>query len=369
MDDAGFVLSRPHHTLSAFGARQAFADVAAAQHALHTRAVPMIVGAIPFLASQNCALIAPETYRFDLGPWTSPTGLPPLPRGTVAAEHPAPAEHMRTVEKLLAEVADKKLDKVVAARSVVVECEDDIHPLSLLARLVELDHVGNGFCADLSPAGGKYRASYLVGASPETLIRKTGTTVSCWPLAGSAARSSDPAVDESRAQGLLASEKNQHEHAFVVEWMRERLAPLCSELRIEPQPALFATPEVWHLGTPISGELRDPATTALDLALTVHPTPAVCGTPHAAALRAITQYEGDRGFYAGAVGWCDASGDGEWMVAIRCAEVQRRTARAYAGGGIVRGSDPAEELAETTVKLRTLLSAFSGNVEKMLKTS
>lgn len=368
MDKAGFVLSRPHHTLSAFGVRDTYADLDSAQRALRTGSVPVIVGAIPFRTTEPCALTAPLDYTVSDGPWRAPDGLPPLPRGRVIEEMPPPEEHVRTVEKLLALVDNGTLEKVVAARSVLVECEDTIAPLSLLARLVALDHVGNGFCADLSPAGGKYTDSYLVGASPEMLIRRTGSTVSCWPLAGTAARSADPVLDEASARELLASEKNQHEHAFVVDWMRERLAPLCRELTADPAPALFATPDVWHLGTPVSGQLRDERTSALDLALAVHPTPAVCGTPHETAFEAITSREGERGFYAGAVGWCNAEGDGEWMVAIRCAEVRGRRARAFAGGGIVRGSDPQDELAETTVKLRTLLSAFTAEDEKMLKT-
>ncbi|MBB3039568.1 isochorismate synthase [Hoyosella altamirensis] len=369
MDHAGFVLSRPHRTLVASGVRATYGDIAAAQSALRTGSATIVVGAIPFRAEDRCALISPERHEFHSGPWQAPPDLTPLPRGQVVAESPAPSEHIRVVEKLLSMVDARILEKVVAARSVLVSCDADIPPLSLLARLVELDHVGNGFCADLSPAGAPYTDSYLVGASPETLIRREGITVSCWPLAGTAARSTDPAVDEARAADLLASVKNQHEHAFVVDWMRARLTPLCRELTIGSTPALFATPDVWHLGTPITGELRDSGTTALDLALAVHPTPAVCGTPHEAAMRAINEHEGSRGFYAGAVGWCDAAGDGEWMVAIRCAELRGDNARAFAGGGIVRGSKPHDELAETTVKLRTLLSAFSAEGEKMLKTT
>ncbi|MGO1457980.1 MAG: chorismate-binding protein, partial [Corynebacterium casei] len=120
------------------------------------------------------------------------------------------------------------------------------------------------------------------------------------------------------------------------------------------------TNEMWHLGTPITGTLKKPTTTALELAVRCHPTPAICGTPTAAAKSLICTAETDRGFYSGAVGWCDASGDGEYMVAIRCAEVagDGLTARAWAGGGIVEDSDPEAELAETTAKLQTIVRAM-----------
>ena len=117
---------------------------------------------------------------------------------------------------------------------------------------------------------------------------------------------------------------------------------------------------MWHLGTRIRGRVADPRTTALDLALAVHPTPAVCGTPTDDARRVIADLEGDRGFYAGAVGWSDAVGDGDWMVTIRCAviDADRAGATAWAGGGLVADSDPDDEVAETAAKLRTVLRAL-----------
>jgi isochorismate synthase len=117
---------------------------------------------------------------------------------------------------------------------------------------------------------------------------------------------------------------------------------------------------VWHLNTPITGRLRESSTTALDLAIALHPTPAVGGVPALAAAELINELEGDRGFYAGAVGWCDAAGDGRWVVAIRCAQLSadRHTAEARSGGGIVAESDPDDEVAETTTKFKTIMSAL-----------
>ncbi len=180
------------------------------------------------------------------------------------------------------------------------------------------------------------------------------------PRAARAPRRPDPAAPAAQAAELLDSAKNREEHSYVIEWIRDVLTPLCTELRIPEGPRLVETHDVWHLATPIVGTLREPAPTALDLAVLLHPTPAVCGTPTAAALETITRVEGDRGFYGGAVGWCDADGDGTWVVAIRCAELAAdgRSLRAYAGGGIVAASQPQAELDETTAKLRTFLGGL-----------
>ena len=145
--------------------------------------------------------------------------------------------------------------------------------------------------------------------------------------------------------------------------MRAALAPLCAHLDIADTPQLSPTAALWHLSTPIRGTLRATATTALDLALALHPTPAVGGVPTAAAVDLIAELEGDRGFYAGAVGWCDARGDGRWVVAIRGAQLSadRRTALATAGGGIVAQSDAADEVEETTTKFRTILHGLGAS--------
>ena len=162
------------------------------------------------------------------------------------------------------------------------------------------------------------------------------------------------------AEALASSQKDFDEHRFVVEHIREVLEPLCSDLQISERPILEKTSEMWHLATPISGTLKEPAPTALDLAMRLYPTPAVCGTPPAAAEALITTAESDRGFYAGAVGYTDAAGDGEYMVAIRCAEVNGdgTHARAWAGGGLTADSDPQAELDETSAKLRTIMRAL-----------
>ena len=184
-------------------------------------------------------------------------------------------------------------------------------------RLVANDAAANAYLADLTAAGGGYSGTALVGASPELLVARHGDQVTCRPFAGSAPRLDDPDADEASGAALAASAKNRHEHQLVVDAMREALDPLCVDLQIAQEPQLSKTAAVWHLYTPITGRLREKSTTALDLAIALHPTPAVGGVPATAAAELINELEGDRGFYAGAIGWCDQRGDGRWVVSIR----------------------------------------------------
>jgi isochorismate synthase len=166
-------------------------------------------------------------------------------------------------------------------------------------------------------------------------------------------------VDRANADALAASAKDLEEHAAVVDVVAEALEPLCVSLTWDQQPTLRGTPNVWHLSTQFRGRLREPAPTALDLALLLHPTPAVGGAPRAEALGVMHQLEGfDRGSYAGPVGWVDAEGNGEWAIALRCALLRGDHATLYAGAGIVGGSEPAAELDETERKFRAFLDAL-----------
>ena len=157
----------------------------------------------------------------------------------------------------------------------------------------------------------------------------------------------------------MASAKDRREHAVVAEFVAETLRPFCRRLEVPSGPSLVRTATMWHLSTRVTGELRDPEVSALELACALHPTPAVCGTPTGVARAAISELEPfDRGFYTGALGWGDALGDGEWVVTIRCAEASGSRLRLFAGGGIVVDSVPGEELAETSAKFRTMLRAL-----------
>ncbi|WP_068274605.1 isochorismate synthase [Aldersonia kunmingensis] len=353
----GFLLARAGSVLRASGTTELFADAQAAAAAFRAGTAPRLVGALPFDPTRPAALFVPETWIHRSGPLV--TDAPPsLPTARVVHETPSRAEHIARVRKLLELLEATELRKVVAARSVQLVADAAIDPELLLAHMVTRHPSANGFAVDVTSALG--RRATLVGASPEVLISRRGPQVSLRPMAGTAPRHADPATDKAIAQELLGSAKNLAEHAFVIDWIRERLATACDELTVPKDPELVGTPEVWHLVTPIHGVLRDPATTSLDLALLLHPTPAVCGTPTPAALATIVELEEDREFYGGTVGWCDEHGDGDWIVAIRCAQLagDGLSATAWAGGGIVAGSDPQSELDETTSKLRTLLGAL-----------
>lgn len=355
-----FFLSRPTHHVVADGVAAQFDTIDTARAALADGEHTHLVGALPYDLRRPAALTAPTGFTVRPDRW-QPT-RPALPGVEITGSEPAPEEHLRRIAEAVRTLSDPATDlaKVVLARTVHLRAGDPIDPMDLLAALVAADRNSNGMLADLSPAGAAYRGHHLIGSSPEVLVRKTGSTVICHPLAGSAPRLSDQAADERNGQMLAESAKDQREHAFVVDAIVAALEPLCGHLDVPAGPTLTRTPDLWHLGTRIEGTVRSNTITALDLAVALHPTPAVCGTPTARANEYILEHEGDRGFYAGAVGWCDGTGDGEWMVSIRCAELSGdgRTLRASAGGGIVAGSDPELELAETTAKLRTVLSAL-----------
>ncbi|MCP2295144.1 isochorismate synthase [Nocardia amikacinitolerans] len=355
----GFLLAQPGGVMRATGIRTAFDDANRARKALRDGAAEIVVGALPFDPNRPAALAAPERAEHTAGPWR-PAALPELPSVRVVTEIPSPAEHIARVTKFVEQLndPDQPLRKVVAARSVLAEADRALDPELVAAQLLTRHPHANVYAVDLSPAG--RTGATLLGATPEVLVARHGATVTLRPLAGTLPRRADPDADAAQAANLLTSTKNRDEHAFVIEWIRQVLTPVCAELTIPDGPQLVNTHDVWHLATPITGTVRDPSTTALDLALLLHPTPAVCGTPTVLALDTITHVEEDRGFYGGAVGWCDAHGDGEWVVAIRCAELSAdgRALRAYAGGGIVAASEPRSELDETTAKLRTFLGGL-----------
>lgn len=358
--DPSFVLSGPTGTVLANGIRTGYADVAAADAALRTGAAQIVLGALPFDVTAPAALLTPERVAFTdaLPEWpaSAPTGV------RVAESVPSPQTHQDRVAEAVRRLRApaSTLDKVVLARALRMVADTGWDARAVLTRLRAADPAAYGYLADLTPAGGQYAGTVLVGASPELLVARFGNEVRCRPFAGSAARSTDPDVDRANGAALAESGKNRHEHRLVVEAIRDALAPLCSSLDIDEEPQLHHTDALWHLSTRLTGTLSEKSTTALDLALALHPTPAVGGHPTEAAMAAITELEGDRGFYAGAAGWCNADGDGRWVVSIRCAQLSadRRTAVAHSGGGIVAESDPNDELAETTTKFHTIMTGL-----------
>lgn len=359
-----FLLSRAHGSIRTQGSVETFTDPWEAIDALKTGRIPMVVGALPFERDNAAALTVPSEIIREEGPLEPHSyyrsGPGSVLHARVAGVDPSPEQHLQRVNAVINTIKNTALGKVVLARAVDIVFDPPVDPLLVAARLIDNSFNRDGFIADLSPAGEQFAGTMLVGSSPEVLIKRQGSTVTAYPLAGSAPRSSDPARDEATGRELRASAKNLEEHSFVVNHLRAALEPLCERVDIPDIPELAQTNEMWHLATPIIATLKDPSTTALELALRVHPTPAICGTPTDAAEALIVEAESPRNFYAGAVGWCDSTGDGEYMVAIRCAEVSGdgKTARAWAGGGIVADSDAQEEFDETTAKLRTIMRSL-----------
>ncbi|MDA8032984.1 MAG: isochorismate synthase [Actinomycetota bacterium] len=238
------------------------------------------------------------------------------------------------------------LEKVVLAREVSIVANRPLRQHDLVERL-----------RALHPSCATFAVDGFVGASPELLCARSGDAVRSVPLAGTVARSGDPDEDDRLADGLRSSGKDRAEHAVVVRAILADLGTYCHELAASDEPTLVELRNVSHLASTISGRLVAPAS-ALELAATLHPTPAVGGWPREAALAYLAAHEGiDRDRYAGPVGYLEGSGDGAFWVGIRSALVEGTRARLLAGVGIVDGSDPAAELAETQLKLQALLAA------------
>jgi isochorismate synthase len=342
------------------GARAAAA--AAALHGLGDDPAAIVTGAIGFGAGAAASLTVPAVVRH--APRFAPAGLRPVPPPPITGppayvvQRPRPAGYADAVRRAAALIGSGRLTKVVLARGVEVTGEHPVEVSTLLRRLVAADPSAYAFAVDVS-SGHDSATRTLIGASPELLVSRHGDVVTARPLAGSTARAADPEQDRAAAAGLLASEKDRHEHGLVVAQVAEVLGRFCTDLDVPTEPETTATATIWHLASRISGRVADGGHSALALAEALHPTPAVCGVPLGAARDAIGELEeAPRGYYSGLVGWTDARGDGEWAVTIRSAEVCDRTVTAFAGAGIVAGSDPEAELAETGVKLRTLLRAL-----------
>jgi isochorismate synthase len=281
------------------------------------------------------------------GPLEASTGEPSL--STIDAGDAGWGELVRDA---LARIEAHELEKVVASRCSHVLASRPIDVGAALARIGQSYGECVRFAFQRGPA-------VFLGATPERLVSLRAFRLETDALAGSWRR--DAADDEGAAASLLASSKELSEHAFVVSAISAALSGLCEELCVPGAPVVRSLRNVHHLWTPIAGVLRARAH-VLELLRDLHPTPAVCGSPRPAALAWIAEHEAaPRGWYTGAVGWFDASGDGSFAVAIRSGVVEARDAWLYAGAGIVRGSDPARELAETTMKQAPLYAALGGS--------
>ena len=275
----------------------------------------------------------------------------PVERTRVAGAAP-PSHYEQAVARAVERIRAGELEKIVLAREVRAHAASDHDPAAVHGALRELFPACYCWCVGTPEAA-------FVGASPELLVRRDGQRAQTVALAGTTRRSADPAIDDHLGEQLLGSSKDREEQLIVVRRIERTLEPVSLWVAAAGDPVIVKVHNVQHLATPIRAQLSDPVPT-VELAGLLLPTPAVGGEPREAALPLIPALEGlDRGWYAGAVGWTDLAEDGEFCVALRCALLRGRVAHLYAGCGIVRDSVPAEELAESEVKLQALLPLVS----------
>lgn len=361
--------------LSRADAAKLLGEIVADDPVAHPGTGPLAFGALPFLPGATADLVVPEVIvgrGADGATWVTTVcadgpdaadGHRELRAGALGLRRSPPAtgpgsfevRSARPPEVWMAAVATATrairagaLEKVVLAREVVVTADAPIPVAAVIARLA------SGY-----PGCFLYLVEGFCGASPELLVSRGGDVVRAQPMAGTLPRSGDPDVDARRTAQLLASPTYRHEHQVTIDAVHDALLGFSSYVDFEPQPSVVALANVSHLATSVEGRLSQPPASVLDLVDALHPTPAVCGRPRQAAFDLIAELEGlDRGRYAGAVGWVDADGNGEWAVAIRGATIDGPTARVIAGNGIVAGADPPTELTETRAKLQAMLGAI-----------
>jgi menaquinone-specific isochorismate synthase len=277
-----------------------------------------------------------------------PVAAASTPPASVSATVPSESVWADAVAQAVVALRRGDLDKVVLARAIDVTAESVLDPRAIAARL-----------ALRFPACFTYLCDGLVGASPELLIRRLGRHAESLVLAGTVRRGSSQEEDAALEQELLASAKNASEHRMAAESVREVMTAVAADVVADARPQLLRLANLSHLATHIDAWLPVPAPSALALASLLHPSAAVGGTPKAEAVDMIRQLEAaPRGRYAGPIGWVDANGDGEFAIALRCAQLSGNVARLWAGAGIVADSDPDSEVAETSVKFDAVLAAL-----------
>ena len=317
---------------------------------------PIMAGAIPFDTRQPSSLFIPQSWQtFSRTAKQQSSRYFNAHQSLNVVERKSIPEQdffEDMVARAAALTATPEVDKVVLSRLIDITVDANIDSGALLERLVAQNPASYNFHVPLEDDG------VLIGASPELLLRKEDDRFSSLPLAGSARRQPDDVLDREAGNRLLASEKDRHEHELVTQAMKNVLRDRSRELHIPSSPQLVTTPTLWHLGTPFEGK-ANAQENALTLACLLHPTPALSGFPHQVARKLIAELEPfDRELFGGIVGWCDAEGNGEWVVTIRCAKLLRNQVRFFAGAGIVPASSPVAEWRETGAKLSTMLNVF-----------
>jgi len=303
-------------------------------------------------ASQRARMEA-ETFLAQLESAILPT--PSIP-DEITTNETSRVIWQNTIRDSVEMIRQGELKKVVMARTVQVNGNRSIDVPALLESLGESCPSCFRFLFEFLPA------TTFAGATPERLVSVSGSKFTTAAIAGSIRRSDFPAEDEALGQQLIESQKDQSEHSFVKHEIRARLENLVASLQVDIAPRLLRLPNIQHLWTHIEGTLH-PNQSVLDLVAALHPTPAVGGVPGETALQLIHQLEGfERGWYAGPVGWVDADGNGDFVVAIRSGLFHDNAATLFGGAGIVADSDPDKEWEETSLKIHFLLNAMQAEL-------
>jgi menaquinone-specific isochorismate synthase len=327
---------------------------------------PLAFGSFAFSEAETSVLIIPEII---IGRRGNRSWITTIGSRSIETDEPYQSEKNYTlawgegsrsavswesaVANAVSRIQNGELDKVVLARDVQAIASEPIDVRRLMAKL-----------AENYPKTWVFAVDNLVGATPELLVRLTKGLVTSRVLAGTIRRSGNDERDLALAASLARSSKDLEEHEYAVRSVADALTPFCSSMNVNESPFVLHLANVMHLATDVNGVLADSVSTrdSLHLVQALHPTAAVCGTPTMTARNLITEIEGlNRGRYAGPVGWIDATGDGEWGIALRCAEISEddpKKIRLFAGCGIVAGSIPEEELAESQAKLLPMRDAL-----------
>ncbi len=330
-------------------------------------------GSFPFAddSADSARLIVPSTIvgRRDGQTWVTtvslepqlvPVGAPsvagdPTPPHDVAFADGwvSPSDYAHAVAEAVERINSGALDKVVLARDLIATAKEPIDPRWILRRLAE--RYENTWV---------FAVAGLLGATPELLVRRDQGLITSRVLAGTIRRTGDDEADLALAASLARSSKDLEEHEYAVRSVADALAPHSSSMNVPESPFVLHLPNVMHLATDVAAVSADDAS-SLTLAASLHPSAAVGGTPTAEAVKLIGELEHmDRGRYAGPVGWMDARGDGAWGIALRSGAILADdpcSIRLYAGCGIVSGSDPESEVAESSAKLIPMRDALASD--------
>ena len=342
----------PGSGLVAFGSF-AFDDSASARPsgaAVSMLTIPRVVvgkhAGRSFVTTTSASPELPPPYRVRRYPAPEPPEAVVVTDGAITGDR-----WMGKVAEAVARIATSAdLGKVVLSRDLLATATGPVDLRWPIGRLATGYHDCWTFCVD-----------GLVGATPELLVRRERGLVTSRVLAGTIRRTGDDEHDLALAASLARSSKDLEEHEFAAASLAEALGPFCTAMNVPETPFVLHLPNLMHLATEVTGVLAADPPSSLEIAGALHPTAAVCGTPTEAARRLIAELEPiPRDRYAGPVGWVGADGDGEWGIALRCAQqlADLSVLRLHVGCGIVAGSDPQAELAESIVKAQPIIAAL-----------